>query len=321
MIALNVETASLGDEIQNQWHARLCHQGPSVMKAVARTLELKMNTPKCQCVICARAKAKRKAIGKKGDVQYKAVRAGEALHADVVGKISVYDPITKTRKECPTHAGCLYALIITDEFSHYVWVFLLHSKDEASIHIKNLIEFIYNKRGKRINRFHSDGGGEFINKDLENYFKLWAIHYTQSPPNTPQLNGLAERMNRTIFEMTRCVLLHAACNPNFWGEALLWAMHVYNSTPHPVINFNIPSEVMFLYTFKLDRLRVWGCDVLVLLNDVAITKVTDRTWKGVLIGWNRIKSVYRVLRLSDRRVMDAPNIQMFWKMNSRSFAA
>jgi len=311
LIALNVETASLGDEIQNQWHARLCHQGPSVMKAVARTLELKMNTPKCQCVICARAKAKRKAIGKKGDVQYKAVRAGEALHADVVGKISVYDPITKTRKECPTHAGCLYALIITDEFSHYVWVFLLHSKDEASIHIKNLIEFIYNKRGKRINRFHSDGGGEFINKDLENYFKLWAIHYTQSPPNTPQLNGLAERMNRTMFEMTRCVLLHAACNPNFWGEALLWAMHVYNSTPHPVINFNIPSEVMFLYTFKLDRLRVWGCDVLVLLNDVAITKVTDRTWKGVLIGWNRIKSVYRVLRLSDRRVMDAPNIQMF----------
>nr|GFD16629.1 hypothetical protein [Tanacetum cinerariifolium] len=42
----------------------------------------------------------------------------------------------------------------------------------------------------------------------------------KTPPKTPQLNGLAEWMNRTLVERVRCFLSHAGLLASFWGEAL-----------------------------------------------------------------------------------------------------
>ena len=47
-------------------------------------------------------------------------------------------------------------------------------------------------------------------------------------PKTSQLNGLAERMNRTLMERVRCLLYEAKLPNSFWGEALLIAAHVIN---------------------------------------------------------------------------------------------
>ncbi|GJV58461.1 putative RNA-directed DNA polymerase [Tanacetum coccineum] len=55
---------------------------------------------------------------------------------------------------------------------------------------------------------------------LNAYCREHGIQHQKTPPKTPQLNGLAERMHRTLVERVRCLLSHAGLPASFWGEAL-----------------------------------------------------------------------------------------------------
>ena len=46
------------------------------------------------------------------------------------------------------------------------------------------------------------------------------IRLEKTVPKTPQQNGVAERMNRTICDRIGCMLSHAKLLKSFWGEAM-----------------------------------------------------------------------------------------------------
>ena len=61
---------------------------------------------------------------------------------------------------------------------------------------------------KKIKCIRTDKRGEYIGP-FDAYCKEQGIRHQFTPPKTPQLNGIAERMNRTIVERVRCMLSHA----------------------------------------------------------------------------------------------------------------
>ena len=64
------------------------------------------------------------------------------------------------------------------------------------------------KTGKKLKCIHTNNGGEYIGP-FDNYCKSQGIRHQKTPPKTLQLNGLTERMNRTLVERVRCVLSEA----------------------------------------------------------------------------------------------------------------
>ena len=76
----------------------------------------------------------------------------------------------------------------------------------------------------------TDNGGEYCGP-FDEYCKHKSIRHQKTPPKTPQLNGLVERMNRTLMERVRCLLSEAKLSNSFWGEALLTVAHVINLSP------------------------------------------------------------------------------------------
>jgi len=52
-----------------------------------------------------------------------------------------------------------------------------------------------------------------------------------TPPYTPQHNGLAEQRNRTLLNMTRCMLRGNKLSHHFWGEAVSTTTYVLNRCP------------------------------------------------------------------------------------------
>ena len=62
--------------------------------------------------------------------------------------------------------------------------------------------------GKKLKCIRTDNGGEYIGSFHE-YCLRQGIRHQRTPPKTPQLNGLAERMNRTLIERVRCLLSDA----------------------------------------------------------------------------------------------------------------
>ena len=72
---------------------------------------------------------------------------------------------------------------------------------------------------------------------------MQGIRHQKTPPKTPQLNGLTERMNRTLVERVRCVLSEAKLPNSFWAEALNTVAYVINLSPVFALDGDVPNRV------------------------------------------------------------------------------
>lgn len=85
--------------------------------------------------------------------------------------------------------------------------------------------------GWKLKIFRIDGGGEFNSNELNEFCDPKGVELEVISPYTTQHNGLAERRNRTLLEMTRCMLKGKGLPNCFWGEAVTKAAFILNGSP------------------------------------------------------------------------------------------
>ena len=68
------------------------------------------------------------------------------------------------------------------------------------------------------------------------------IRHQTTVPYSPQQNGVAERMNRSIIEKARGMLLHARLPKKFWAVTVANAVYVLNCSVFAAIEKSIPQE-------------------------------------------------------------------------------
>ena len=56
-----------------------------------------------------------------------------------------------------------------------------------------------------------------------------------STPGEPQLNGVAERRNRTLMDMVRSMMSYSILPINLWMEALITAIYILNRVPNKLV--------------------------------------------------------------------------------------
>ena len=83
--------------------------------------------------------------------------------------------------------------------------------------LKALIE---NSSGIKINILRSDNGGEYVSNEFLHIFSQSGIHVQHSIPYTPLQNGVAERKNWSLKEMTTCMLESKKLAENLWDESM-----------------------------------------------------------------------------------------------------
>ena len=111
-------------------------------------------------------------------------------------------------------------MVIVDDFSRYTWVEFLREKLEACEKLEILCKKLQNEKGAPIVKIRSDYGKEFKNARFESFCAKNGIKREFSTPKTPQQNGVVERKNRVIQEMTRVMLLNKQIPQNFWEKAV-----------------------------------------------------------------------------------------------------
>ncbi|GJX59461.1 putative RNA-directed DNA polymerase [Tanacetum coccineum] len=104
------------------------------------------------------------------------------------------------------------------------------TKDQVLDVFKQFHALVERQTGKKLKCIRTDNGGEYI-VPFDAYCREHGIQYQKTPPKIPQLNGLAEWMNRTLVERVRCLLSHAGLPASFWGEALNMAVHAFVHIP------------------------------------------------------------------------------------------
>ena len=83
---------------------------------------------------------------------------------------------------------------------------MLHQKLEVLKAFNTFLQEVHNYTGKRIRVIRSDGRGDYIGHKFKELIAQWGIRHEEIARFSPQMNGLAERHNRTLVEMARSLI-------------------------------------------------------------------------------------------------------------------
>ncbi|KAL0387629.1 UNVERIFIED_CONTAM: Retrovirus-related Pol polyprotein from transposon TNT 1-94, partial [Sesamum radiatum] len=148
----------------------------------------------------------------------------DLIHTDVCGPLN-----TQAR------GGLSYFLTFTDDHSRYGYVYLMRYKSEAFVKFKEFRLEVENQTGRKIKTLRSDRGGEYLSGEFIDYLKENGTVSQWTPPETPQLNGVAERRNRTLLDMIRSMMSFTELPLSFWGYALETATRLLNIAPSKTV--------------------------------------------------------------------------------------
>ena len=98
--------------------------------------------------------------------------------------------------------GAEYFLTFIDDSTRYVWIYPLKHKNEVFARFLEWKATVEKSSGKKLKSFELTTSTKF-----EDYLKAEGVHHERTVPKTPEQNGVAERLNRTLVEMTRSILL------------------------------------------------------------------------------------------------------------------
>ncbi|GJP60544.1 hypothetical protein CLOP_g17787 [Closterium sp. NIES-67] len=212
----------------------------------------------------------------------------------------------------PSRQGHRYMLVLVDDHSRYSSVSLLRSKGDAPAAIIAWLKQASTHFGRPVRRLHSDGGGEFLNRQVASYCELHGIRQTHTLPHSPQQNGVAESRVREITKIARCLLVHASCPPSLWGYALLHATLLTNLYPHPILPSTTPTELWTSAKPDVSSLRVWGSRAYVLIHPAdrprTMGKLASRTLPCIFLGHNPSSPDYLFLHPPSGRFLRSRDV-------------
>ena len=96
--------------------------------------------------------------------------------------------------------------------------------------------------GEKLKVLCTDNGGEYTSKEFQAYLTQEGVRHELMIPKTPEQNGVAERMNRTLVETVRSMLVDSNLPHAFWAEALSTATYLRNRSPTKAVVGMTPYE-------------------------------------------------------------------------------
>lgn len=273
-IMASSDTQGDGDSAQDLWHHRFGHAHLESIRhlhctgAVTGITFKNHKGTRIPCKSCVKGKQTKQRLRMNNS---RSMQKGAVIHTDVCGSMYV-----------PSFSGARYFVCFVDEFSGYIVVVPMIRKSEVLDKFKWYLAWVERKFDSTVKRVHSDNGGEII--ALREYLFERGIEQTMAPSYSPNLNGIAERSNRTIVESARTMLEHASLPRKFWAEAVVHAAHLRNLFPSPRQKRSTSYELMTGYKPSAAHLRVFGCLAWRHIPKELRKKLDSKSELGIVVG-------------------------------------
>ncbi|GJV78765.1 retrovirus-related pol polyprotein from transposon TNT 1-94 [Tanacetum coccineum] len=202
-----------------------------------------------------------------------------------------------------------YTLVIVDDYSRYTWTRFLKDKTEAFDQFKIFSRKIQNQLGCSIVSIRTDHGREFDNEvQFGEFCNANGITHNFSAPRTPQSNGVVERKNRTLQEMSRTMLNEQSLPQKFWCNAVDTSTYILNRILIRVILGKTSYELLRGRKPTLDYFRVFGSKCFILNTKDYLTKFDPKSYEGVFLGYSQNSKAYIILNKHTRKVEESLNM-------------
>ncbi len=269
-------------------HRRLGHPGVSATRRMLKEMGADSKQD-CfdvgTCEVCTTAKQCRESFPRSTSLAESPL---QLLHMDVMGPFNV-----------PSLGDARYALTIMDDYSHYSEVHCIKSKSDVFQCARGTMVLWQRQTGRKVKVVRTDNGSEFQGL-LQEWFVDKGIAHQTSADYTPEQNGRAERLNRTLIEKTRALLLDHNLPKQFWGAAIDTACYLCNRLT-PEGGGPSPLELLFGSKPDLSCLRVFGCLAFVHVPKGSRGKLDACSEPGVFVGYEHSCKAWRVYVWGDGR--------------------
>jgi len=271
-------------------HQALGH--PSVIKDCYKDYSATTPPKDFRCETCEIQKSKHTSPP---PIQISTTEPFEKVHSDLSGRMPV-----------KTFGNNEYYMTFVDDYTRYCWIYLLKTKNGAEIALRHFWELIETQFKTRIKRLHPDNGTEYINQNVIGYLKSKGTVHTTSPPYHHELNGVAERINRTLHTMVLCMM------PNdrkfLWGEAYSAATYLYNRRWHSKVN-TTPFKRLYRMKPSIDHIRPWYTHALVHVPSETRGRFDQPAVEGYLVGYTSNPTVFRIYILKRGTITEAKDVK------------
>ena len=139
-------------------------------------------------------------------------------------------------------------------------------------------------------------------------------------PYSPQQNGVVERRNRTLMEMTRSIMKHTKVPNYLWGEAVRHSTYLINRIGTRTLQLQTPYECFKKKRPNVGHLRVFGCVCYAKNNTPHLRKLDNRSRELVHLGTEPGTKAYRLLDPKTRKVVVSRDVvfmeERTWNWNA-----
>ncbi|KFD63371.1 hypothetical protein M514_24458 [Trichuris suis] len=261
-----VQFGLLAGQPHDLWHRRLGHLSRGSMKLLLNGMVTgipKNSVSNIDCITCVKGKQCRlpfpKLQGKR------ATNLLDVVHSDICGPMQVR-----------SFSGARYFISFIDDFSRKSFVYFLKNKNEALQKFKEFVAFVERKTSRKVKCLRTDNGREYVNEHFAQFLTANGIRHERSIPDTPEQNGIAERLNRTLVEKARTMLIDAGLSTDLWAEAIGTANYLRNRCPTKALRNVTPEEAWSGRKPNLSHLKVFGCLAMVHIRQEAAATIGRR---------------------------------------------
>jgi hypothetical protein len=198
----------------------------------------------------------------------------ELIHTDLHGPLPV-----------PTPEGYRYWIIFIDDCKKFRVGVLLKQKSDAFNAFKWFKAYAENQLNCKIKAMQDDKAGEYMSKAFTEFTDNCGIIHRHTTCNRPQMNGVAERANRTISDDITAMIAESNLPPSFWGLCFAAHLHVWNRLPTAPLPHTTPYEGWFKRKPDVSHLRVWGCTAYVYIQRDKRKSLESHMEKCIFVGY------------------------------------
>lgn len=289
----NLCMAAKSNATAMDWHRKLAHVNIQTLMRMKNDTQYGISFENDEgaiknCEVCAKGKQTRQKFTASTTECHEKL---ELIHSDLAGPM-----------ENVSYGGAKYMLTFIDDFSKMAFVYFLKEKSmvlDTFVEFKQMVE---NQTGNKIKIFRTDNGGEYCSRSFDAFCKANGVIHQLTAPHTPEQNGVAERMNRTIVEKARCLLFDADISMKAWAEACNMAVYIRNRVPTSSLNFKSPQEVWSGEKVNVSKMKLFGCDAMVHVPKAQRKKWSAKSIKMSFVGYDSKAKAYRCLNKNTGRV-------------------
>ena len=163
----------------------------------------------------------------------------------------------------------------------------------------------------KIQVIRSDNGTEYTSEKFNKFCEDAGIEHQLTAPYTPQQNGIVDRKNRIIMEMTRCLLHDKSLPKKFCAKAANTTIFLLNRLLTKALQKMTLLEAWHGYKPKLINLKTFGYLCFSYIPQVKRDKLDKKVEPGIFVGYSSISKACRIYLPQSNKVIISRDVQFF----------